>query len=102
MKNVKKLQLDDVIVPLRLPSVSAAILLHCYGLRADMVYIDAAHDYTAVQADIAHYDGIVKDGGIIFGDDYAWPGVRAAVDEFAHQKNLSIVSTDGKTWVIRK
>jgi predicted O-methyltransferase YrrM len=101
LKNVKVKQLDDVIVPLRVPSISAAQLLHCYQLKADMVYIDAAHDYESVQSDLAHYDGIVKVGGIIFGDDYKWSGVRRAVNEFAQQKQL-IVLADHNTWVIQK
>jgi hypothetical protein len=49
----------------------------------DIVYIDAAHEYDAVKADIAAWLPKVKAGGIICGDDYVpgWPDVVRAVDE---------------------
>ena len=49
----------------------------------DVVYIDAAHDYDSVRADIDTWLPKVKPGGMICGHDYtaAWPGVIEAVDE---------------------
>lgn len=49
----------------------------------DFVFIDAAHDYGSVKADIAAWLPKVKAGGIIAGHDYevGHPGVIRAVDE---------------------
>lgn len=51
-------------------------------LTADLVYIDAAHDYLSVKADLEAWQE--RAGEIICGDDYDenWPGVMQAVDEF--------------------
>lgn len=102
LQNVKKMRLDDVITPLRLPASAAGQVLSCYQLQADMAYIAEAHDYQTVLSDLVYYDGIVKDGGILFGDDYEWLPVRRAVDDFARQKQLSVEMLGEKTWIIHK
>lgn len=54
------------------------------NINADMVYIDGAHDYRSVQADIAEFHRNVNVGGIIAGHDYGpmwFEGVTRAVDE---------------------
>lgn len=50
----------------------------------DVVYIDGAHDYDSVRADLAAWTPKVRTGGLIAGHDYnpgAWPGVVQAVRE---------------------
>lgn len=51
--------------------------------QPDMVFIDGAHEYEPVKADIEFWLPRIKPGGLICGHDYwEWfPGVRAAVDE---------------------
>lgn len=66
------------INPLRLCSIEAAAL-NCDG-SLDFVYLDAAHDYRSVQADIAAWLPKIKLGGMLAGDDYRMEGVRMAVD----------------------
>lgn len=53
------------------------------GIRADAVFIDAAHDLESVRADIAHWLPYVKPGGILAGHDMQpnYPGVVQAVAE---------------------
>ena len=46
----------------------------------DFVFIDADHAEESVRADIAAWRGKIRPGGLICGDDYDIPGVRAAVD----------------------
>jgi hypothetical protein len=52
--------------------------------KVDLVFIDGAHDYENVKADIAAWTPHVKPGGILCGHDYGvsfLPGVKEAVDE---------------------
>jgi predicted O-methyltransferase YrrM len=55
-----------------------------YG-SADIVLVDADHDYEAVKADTATALRLVAPGGLVVWDDYtdSWPGVQAAVREAA-------------------
>lgn len=48
---------------------------------ADIVFIDAAHDYENVKLDIQRWWPLVRDGGMLVGHDYnhKWPGVERAV-----------------------
>lgn len=84
----------DRIKPLRMSSLDACAQFEDGSL--DFVYLDAAHDYESVKADIAAWLPKLKKGGTIAGDDYAlpWTGVMRAVDEaFDGLKPLSIANT---------
>jgi len=63
--------------PLRMPSVDAANFYRNQSL--DFVYIDAAHDYDNVRADIEAWWPKVKIGGTIAGHDIFHPPVKQAV-----------------------
>jgi len=65
------------VIPLVMTSEEAAYL----NIEADLVYIDASHNYEDVKKDIALW--LPKAKKILCGDDYTerWPGVRQAVDE---------------------
>lgn len=69
------------LVSLRIPSPKAADFFENGSL--DGVFIDAAHDYQSVLADIVAWRPKVRAGGILAGHDYrcGWPGVDRAVDE---------------------
>lgn len=75
-------KVSNVIKFLPLASIDAAKVFADESI--DFIYIDAAHEYDDVKADIKAWYPKVKRGGIISGDDYAihsHPGVRKAVDE---------------------
>ena len=68
-----------------------------------MIFIDAAHDYESVKADLNNFYPKLKSGGIFAGHDYgeATAGVGKAVDEFVKEKNLKLdVMT--ASWVLIK
>lgn len=69
------------VIPIALPSKLAVHQLDT--LRFDLIFIDAAHDYENVKADITTYLPLLREGGIICGHDYHdnWPGVKQAVIE---------------------
>lgn len=57
---------------------------------ADMVFVDAAHDYESVRRDIQTAMRLLKPGGLLCGHDYSgsWPDVRRAVDELVPDRQV--------------
>ena len=83
--NVMNSTLDDIIVPLPMPSNMGAIYVRDSKLSPDLVFIDACHDYPCVLADILAWYPLVRQGGTLFGDDVARLEVRKAVKDAATQ-----------------
>jgi predicted O-methyltransferase YrrM len=96
-------------------SLAAAARFAIEEEEFDAVYLDAAHDYDSVVADLAAWYPLVKSGGILAGHDYlngtcaeGWPadfGVKQAVDEFAAREGLTIHTTTHEsfpTWWVNK
>lgn len=85
----------DVIRPVRKTSLDAA---QDYPDRSlDAVFIDAAHDYDSVCADIRAWLPKVKPGGILAGHDWSWPTVRQAVQDTLP----TAVGTNEDCWTLR-
>lgn len=82
-----------------LPSVEAAQKLG----PLDFCYIDAAHDYESVVADIAAWWPRVKIGGIIGGHDFdpANQPVIQAVIEFAVREKVKLYCLDPDWWIFK-
>ena len=66
-------------------------LLSQFNDRADLVFVDANHDFTNVLADISLAYRLVRPGGIVAGHDYGtdWECVKMVVDEYV--KNFDVV-----------
>jgi predicted O-methyltransferase YrrM len=79
LANVKTVRRQ--LVPLRMTSLKGANFFPDQSL--DSVFIDAAHDYENVKADILAWLPKVKKGGLIGGHDYqcGWVGVDLAVQQ---------------------
>jgi hypothetical protein len=88
IQNVKNNNLEQTIIPFRLPSLQAGQVLYYYGIKADIIYIDASHEYLNVKYDLELYHTLVSTNGTLFGDDYHIHGVKRAVDEFVASNNL--------------
>ncbi len=100
MRNMEPLRDKYNIRTLQMPSVEAA---PAFGNRSlDFVFIDAAHDYANVKADINAWWPKVKVGGWIGGHDYdpSWPGVIQAVNEFFRDRGP--LETFEGSWLHRK
>jgi hypothetical protein len=88
---------SDVITPLAQTSDNAGVILRKLGVHADLVYIDAAHEYGPVLSDLENYWPLVSSGGVLFGDDYGnAEGVTRAVHAFARQHGLRFIAEPGK------
>jgi predicted O-methyltransferase YrrM len=94
----------DRVFPLPMTSSTAARVLAALNVTADAVYLDAGHDYEDVAADLKLYWPLVRDGGVLFGDDYdhRWPGVVKAVNRFRLRHLSRLELHDATKWLIRK
>jgi predicted O-methyltransferase YrrM len=86
------------IVPVPQTSHIAARLLGHLGVRPELIYLDASHDFMDVSIDLQLYWDVLAPGGILVGDDYTvyWPGVIAAAQRFARQHDLPMVACRGQ------
>lgn len=84
-KNIKYYNHDDIVAPFPISSAQAVEVLKHHNIKADIIYIDASHEYEPVKQDITSYWQLLNSGGTIIGDDYqgGWPGVIKAVDELS-------------------
>lgn len=100
LANVCHTGTQDVIVPFPTTSLIAARFLAAGGYRFDLIYIDGSHDTQDVFHDLESYLPLLAPGGVIFGDDYDMPSVRAAVDAFMQGRERPFrVTDDGIMWV---
>jgi hypothetical protein len=88
-------------VPLPLDSTNAYEVLRHHGIVPDVIHIDAGHDYRSVMNDLTLWWPMLREGGVLLGDDYytggQWPGVRRAFDEF-----FGSIEHDGGKCRVRK
>lgn len=103
-QNVKNYKYENIITPITLPSVDAAEILKSKGVQADVIFIDAAHDYKNTKADLDAYWPLLKSGGLFFGDDFnpGWCGVIGAVQQFSYEVGTPFQVVGDKTWFMYK
>ncbi len=100
LSNVVHANLQNKIIPIRMPSIEAAARLADLNFKADFIYIDAAHDYESVTQDLCAWYPYLNKGGVFCGDDWKWPGVSRAVKDFAKDNHLNITVTNTTGWVL--
>lgn len=101
LTNVVKCGQDDVITPFPLTSGQAAIFLERKGVQADFIYIDAAHDEDGVRADLVAYWPLLREGGVLLGDDYDQPPLAAAADKFAKETGIPLGTVGNKFLLVK-
>jgi predicted O-methyltransferase YrrM len=72
LSNVVRRGVQDIIVPLPTTSLTAASVIANLRIKADLIYIDANHQYEAALADLAAFSPLLAEGGVMFGHDYSW------------------------------
>jgi len=92
LANIKQLDLHHIVVPFPQTSFHAAKVLGHFNIKADLIYIDAGHEFEDVYQDLVSYWDILADAGILCGDDYhhTWPGVIKAAHTFCKNKKLQL------------
>lgn len=101
LSNVMHEEVSAVVVPLSQTSENAAVILQRLDVKADIIHIDAAHEYEAVLRDARIYWNLLKPGGVLIGNDYPWLGVARAAHEFALETGQDLRIEEPK-WLIEK
>jgi len=103
LANVVRTHTQDRVVPLPLTTDAAAATLRRLRVAADLIHIDAAHDYESVLRDARTYWQLLQPGGFLVGDDYTdvWPSVVRAADDFAREVREPLACLTLK-WIVRK
>lgn len=102
--NIINHKLTDIILPLRLSSIPAARLLKILQYTIDFVYLDSAHESGETFMELMLYHDVLKNGGVLFGDDYhMFPAIKHDVDLFCELFKYKLSFTgDYDTWMIKK
>ncbi|KAJ7547032.1 hypothetical protein O6H91_08G065600 [Diphasiastrum complanatum] len=106
LQNVIGTNLTNSIIPVPFSTTSAIEKLCELGIQADLIEVDAAHDFHSAWADINWAWSLLKPGvGIMFGHDYYLHvdnrGVGRAVHLFARLNGLH-VQPHGAHWILRR
>ena len=100
LSNVVHKGVQDYIIPLPNTSFVGSEVFKYYNIKADMIYIDASHEEIPVYDDMSYYLPLVKEGGIMFGDDYVQEPVKRAVDRFVKDNNLKYTVKNQYFWIV--
>ena len=77
--------LTGIVLPLAMPSLSAARLLKIVRWRIDVVFVDSAHELGETLVELFMYWRLLRPGGLLIGDDYRFfPAVRRDVRQFTN------------------
>ena len=78
LSNVVHKEYTDVITPFPIDSYNGALCLKEWKISADLIYIDAGHDYDSVYADFKLYKDILRQGGYLLVDDWHHGPIKEA------------------------
>lgn len=91
LSNVVHEGFSDIITPFPIDSINGSECFSMWGVRPDLIYIDAAHDYQSVKLDVYLWGLLVRDGGYLLFDDWHHEPIRRAVHEvFGYEKVFTI------------
>lgn len=108
LSNVVHSGLQDVIIPVPLPSSIGVNLLNKLNIKSELIYIDGSHDYISVRSDIVSVYKLSSDNTVLFGDDYeTFPDVSEAVNDVKalyeqplHLRTYNLQTKDN-FWILR-
>ena len=102
VSNIRLNNIEDRIYPITIDSKQAFIMMQKYGIKPDICYIDAAHDYESVMSDLKWAKKI--NSKVICGDDYYYfqngNQIKRAVDEFCLYNSMRAVTRDDQFVII--
>jgi hypothetical protein len=93
LSNVIESEMQDVIRPFPFPSTIAAkilkkVLVEELKIQPEIIFVDGCHEEYDVFFDCFYYYDILKEGGVMWGDDWTWESVRNGVMRFVNDNGL--------------
>ena len=88
ISNIIHSNLQNTITPLPIDSINGAYLLTKCEALADLIYIDAGHEYDSVAADLKMYKELLRPGGVMLIDDSHYEPIKRACDDVLGGKVL--------------
>mgnify|MGYP003345739183 FL=1 len=102
-RNVVSHGVEDYIIPLPNTTENVFKLLKHLKINADIIYVDASHEYDEVLRDLTMYYQLLNKDGYIFGDDVCWPEVISAAKKFSQNENKQLnFSMNNNLYYIKK
>jgi hypothetical protein len=101
-------ELQNTVVPFAYPSVTAGEILKTVlnnpDIIIDMIYLDGSHIAQDVFNDCLTFYPLLKNKGVILGDDWNKVGVSYGITEFCNSENLPLprIFPNGVHWIIEK
>lgn len=90
LSNIVHQDLTNVITPFPIDSGNGALALNDWKVQADLVYVDAAHDFEYVQVDFIRYANILRPGGYMLIDDWHHQPIKEAAKNIFGEKVFEI------------
>jgi hypothetical protein len=92
----------DVVTPFPIDSQSAFYWFVANSIKADLIYVDAGHEYDSVLADLRRFWTLLGDKGCLVVDDFlGWDGVTKAVMQFCNEVSVFPISELSKAVITR-
>lgn len=85
---------EDIVMPIRIGSLAGMRLLRRLdrerrlGSLPQVIYLDSAHEQDETLLEVREAWRLLDTPGVLFGDDWSWPGVRTDVTAFARGLQL--------------
>jgi hypothetical protein len=102
LSNVVANGLQEIITPFPIASESAAVVLSALNVKADVIYIDAAHEYEPAFRDMRAFWPLLSDHGMMICDDYSYSDVTSAACSFAASVDRPLYASWGKAVISKK
>lgn len=101
LRNMIERNLTRTVLPVSMTSIIGARFLRTFVFRPQIIYLDSAHEQGETLVELVLYWNLLRDGGILFGDDWSWQTVRCDVKKFSYMRNINLTLT-GNTWILQK
>ena len=99
LSNVIHKGLQNNITPFPIDSIIAYEVCAKLGIVADLIYIDAGHDYTSVCNDLFNWSSILREGGYLIGDDWFHQPIKKAAYETFGEDKVIPYGEDKFVWI---
>jgi len=106
--NVIKAGLQEMILPIPVTGIVGMRLIERFiedniiKEGPGIIYLDSAHELDETYLEMKIAWRILKNGGVLFGDDISWIGVRHDLYKFSDEIGIPFEVRKGGHWILQK